>query len=324
MAKWCCTCGGVKVGTGRAGTRIRGHLCVFVVCERLAQLFALATGTRGSRNLHARRYSASAICFNTTKQLHMHWSVLTLAQLTVSSLLGAVALLCKIFPYQPITSSSQLHATVSLAAVFTGGFVTLNMALGLMHVSLVSSLRACEPAFTLLLAPFLVRVERMTWRTLSTMAIIVTGCLLSVAGNVELDAGGLAVMLVCNGLWALRAVLTKRLQRAIAVLDPASLFVHISCFGALLQCLVVLVCWLSSSAGLGAGGAGFRWGLGGGSDRWSEHRVLLVNVVSFHAYQLMSSLVLARVPLMTHAGIAHLRACRLADGFICKVSLSRP
>ncbi|MGB1599460.1 MAG: hypothetical protein ACPIOQ_42325, partial [Promethearchaeia archaeon] len=112
---------------GRAGTRIRGHLCVFVVCERLAQLFALATGTRGSRNLHARRYSASAICFNTTKQLHMHWSVLTLAQLTVSSLLGAVALLCKIFPYQPITSSSQLHATVSLAAVFTGGFVTLNM-----------------------------------------------------------------------------------------------------------------------------------------------------------------------------------------------------
>ncbi len=64
---------------------------------------------------------------------------------------------------QPIASADQLQKTALLAAVFTLGFVTLNWALGIMHVSLVMTLRATEPMFTLLLASVLLRAEPVTW-----------------------------------------------------------------------------------------------------------------------------------------------------------------
>ena len=95
----------------------------------------------------------------------MHWSVLTLAQLIVSSLMGALMLLVFTFsPYQvmrmrapagallaslsdlsaevqSITTVADFRAIATLSAVFTAGFVLLNMSLDKMHVSLVTSLR---------------------------------------------------------------------------------------------------------------------------------------------------------------------------------------
>jgi hypothetical protein len=66
----------------------------------------------------------------------MHWSVLTLSQLGISSLCGLVLIrLAGVVPYKPIKSREQLKTTALLGAIFAGGFITLNSALGLMHVS---------------------------------------------------------------------------------------------------------------------------------------------------------------------------------------------
>ncbi len=75
--------------------------------------------------------------------------------------------------YQPIASADQLQKTALLAAVFTLGFVTLNWALGIMHVSLVMTLRATEPMFTLLLASLLLRAEPVTWNQIVQSPCIV-------------------------------------------------------------------------------------------------------------------------------------------------------
>ena len=54
-------------------------------------------------------YATSGVCFITTKQLDMHWSVLTLAQLSVSTILGWFVLrVWAVVPYQSIASFSQV------------------------------------------------------------------------------------------------------------------------------------------------------------------------------------------------------------------------
>jgi drug/metabolite transporter (DMT)-like permease len=185
-------------------------------------------------------YGASAVCFSTTRQLQMHWSLITMAQLSLSASIGACTLpVLALLPYQPIASLAQLQDTALLAAVFTAGFATLNIALALMHVSLVTSLRACEPVFTLVLAPLLIKTERITWPTVGAMAVTVCGCCLSAAGSGDVSARGMAAVLACNAMWALRAVLTKRQQQRYPGLDLISLFFHISVFGALFQGIIV-------------------------------------------------------------------------------------
>ena len=75
------------------------------------------------------------VCTNSTKQLGLHWSVLTLSQLSISSLCGFLLLrVARLVPYTPIQTRDQLKTTALLAAVFAAGFITLNSALGLMHV----------------------------------------------------------------------------------------------------------------------------------------------------------------------------------------------
>ncbi len=185
-------------------------------------------------------YGASAVCFSTTRQLQMHWSLITMAQLCLSASIGACTLpVLALLPYQPIVSLAQLQDTVLLAAVFTAGFATLNIALALMHVSLVTSLRACEPLFTLVLAPLFIKAERITWPTVGAMAVTVCGCCLSAAGNGDVSVRGMAAVLACNAMWALRAVLTKRQQQRYPGLDLISLFFHISVLGALIQGIFV-------------------------------------------------------------------------------------
>ena len=125
-------------------------------------------------------YATSVVCTNTSKQLGIHWSILTLSQLSISSVCGFLLICCfRFVPFQPVRSSSQLRATALLAAVFTMGFLTLNSALGMMHVSLVMTLRATEPLFTLALAAALLKTERASPAMAAALLPVIAGAGLS-------------------------------------------------------------------------------------------------------------------------------------------------
>ena len=125
-------------------------------------------------------YATSVVCTNTSKQLGIHWSILTLSQLSISSVCGFLLICCfKFVPFQPITSSTQFRSTALLAAVFTLGFLTLNSALGMMHVSLVMTLRAMEPLFTLVLAAALLKSERASPAMAAALLPVIAGAALS-------------------------------------------------------------------------------------------------------------------------------------------------
>ena len=74
----------------------------------------------------------------------MHWSLLTMAQLMISTAASCVViLLFRVVPYHGISvKPGQLQLTVALSCSFVFGFITLNMALKLMNVSLAMTLRA--------------------------------------------------------------------------------------------------------------------------------------------------------------------------------------
>ena len=56
-------------------------------------------------------YASSAVCFNTTKLLHMHWSTLTLVQLSASSCIGFLVLrLLRLVSYHPIRTAQQVSS----------------------------------------------------------------------------------------------------------------------------------------------------------------------------------------------------------------------
>ena len=127
-------------------------------------------------------YASSVVCTNTTKSIGAHWSVLTFSQLVLSTLCGLLVVCGFGYQkYQPIANTDQLQKTALLASVFAMGFITLNWALGMMHVSLVMTLRATEPMFTLLLAAVLLRTEPVTWKMGAALLPVIAGAALSSA-----------------------------------------------------------------------------------------------------------------------------------------------
>ncbi len=172
-------------------------------------------------------YAASVVCTNTTKSIGAHWSVLTFSQLVLSTVCGAFVVCVLGYPqrFQPIASGDQLRKTALLASVFTMGFVTLNWALGMMHVSLVMTLRATEPMFTLLLASVLLRAEPVTWRMGAALLPVIAGAALSSAESADVSFMGLAVVFLCNVFFALRGIVTKRIK-AVYPVDEFNLFLQ--------------------------------------------------------------------------------------------------
>jgi drug/metabolite transporter (DMT)-like permease len=185
-------------------------------------------------------YATSVVCTNTTKSIGAHWSVLTFSQLVISTLCGLVVVCGFGYKkYEPIANADQLQKTAILAAVFTLGFVTLNWCLGLMHVSLVMTLRATEPMFTLFLASILLRAEPATWKMFAALLPVIAGAALSSLGSADATLLGLAVVFICNVCFALRGVVTKRIKTAYPV-DEFNLFLQISAIGAAAYGVVLL------------------------------------------------------------------------------------
>jgi len=243
-------------------------------------------------------YATSVVCTNTTKSIGVHWSVLTFSQLVFSTLCGALVV-CG-FGYkkfQPIATVDQLQNTALLAAVFTMGFVTLNWALGIMHVSLVMTLRATEPMFTLLLASVLLRAERVTWKMGAALLPVIAGAALSSAESADVTFIGLAVVVVCNVCFALRGIVTKRIKTAYPV-DEFNLFLQISAIGAAAYGLV-----LFSANIMCPTFAPHLVGLVDVSQLLHASRAgaVMLNGITFYAYLQLSWVVLARIPAVTHS-----------------------
>ena len=244
-------------------------------------------------------YAASVICTNTTKSIGAHWSVITFSQLILSTLCGAVVVCGAGYPqkFQRIRGAEQLATTALLAAVFTMGFVTLNWALGMMHVSLVMTLRATEPMFTLLLASVLLRAEPVTWKMGVALLPVVAGAALSSAESAGVSLVGLLIVVAGNVCFALRGIITKRLKAGYAV-DEFNLFLQISALGAAGYGAALLLANLvfpSVAPGLVAAvdvSQLLQAGRGGS---------VLVNGVTFYAYLQLSWVVLGRVAAVTHS-----------------------
>uniref|UniRef100_A0A6U4TXC1 Sugar phosphate transporter domain-containing protein n=1 Tax=Hemiselmis andersenii TaxID=464988 RepID=A0A6U4TXC1_HEMAN len=242
-------------------------------------------------------YATSVVCTNSTKGLGLHWSIVTLSQLVISSLCGFVGIrLFGIVPYKPIANADQLKQTSLLAAVFTMGFITLNSALGMMHVSLVMTLRATEPIFTLLLSVFLLKSEQVTFKMAMSLMPVVFGAALSSAESADFRIAGLIISVVCNIMFALRGILTKRLKASHTV-DNFNLFFQVCFLGALFQgaCLAVSSLFVPVSLPL---------------HRLSDisyASTLLVNGVSFYAYLQLSWVVLSRIAAVSHSVCNSLR-----------------
>ena len=113
------------------------------------------------------------------------------------------------------------------ASVFTLGFITLNWALGMMHVSLVMTLRATEPIFTLLLSAFLLKSEQVSWGMAASLMPVIAGAALSSAESSDFRLVGLAISIVCNVMFSLRGILTKRLKASHSV-DNFNLFFQVN------------------------------------------------------------------------------------------------
>ena len=103
----------------------------------------------------------------------------------------------------------------------------LNRVHGAGQVSQVMTLRATEPLFTLLIAMALLRTERVSAPVALALLPIVAGAALSSVESADFNLPGLAIVMVCNTLFALRGVVTKRLKSAHEV-DNFNLFFQVA------------------------------------------------------------------------------------------------
>ena len=187
-------------------------------------------------------YATSIVATNTSKSLEMDAAVLTLSQLLIAS--GCSFLLLRILklkPYRPMNSREELQTTSLLAFAFMLGFVTLNAALRHMHVSLVMTLRATEPLFTLALSTIVFGTDDGLRRLVSLIPVV-CGASMSALGSADATLAGAVACAASNACFAARGVLTKVI-RARHAADNYSLFLHINVIGALMAGAYVL--WLA-------------------------------------------------------------------------------
>jgi uncharacterized membrane protein len=226
-------------------------------------------------------YATSIVATNTSKALAMDAAVLTMCQLVMAS--GCSFLLLRILklrPYRPMNSTEEVRTTSFLAFAFMLGFVSLNAALRSMHVSLVMTLRATEPLFTLGLSTLILGSDNALQRLVALLPVVV-GASMFALGSTETTVVGAAMCALSNSCFAGRGVLTKVIKTKHGA-DDYSLFLHINVVGALMAGVFVL---MSGSV----------------VQLPSSTTMLALNGVASWAYLQLSWLVLARVTAVTHS-----------------------
>ena len=151
--------------------------------------------------------------------------VVTIAQLSVSSVGGATILLCGSFfstsskdesdfelARKFISTSVGLIATLSLGICQAVGFLATNLSLGLDDMSFHHCIKASEPLFTAVLSTVFLR-QRSPLLAYASLAPIMLGIILCTAAGVRYSAPGLAYALASNACFSLRSVFAAALLR---------------------------------------------------------------------------------------------------------------
>jgi len=261
-------------------------------------------------------YGSSVVCTNTAKELKMlGWSSssLTLAELAIATACSFVMLvILKIRPYKkPGFTYNELKLTTMLAASFVFGFVTMNSAFGLMHVSLVMTVRATEPLFTMAAAKCFLGNEIVTVRILLATLPIVIGAGLSALESADATFNGIVLIFICNCCFAARGVTTKLVKEQFKV-DDFSLFLNICAIGTLIQVVNIgmLTMFSSGEEDVAADSGSSAEADVSGDDpgtQTSGGATMLINGITFWAYLQLSWLVLGRVSAVTHSVLNSLR-----------------
>lgn len=270
-------------------------------------------------------YGSSVICTNTSKSLGLPWQLLTLAQLMIGSLCAYVGITVFRLNGRPTSRLVELfptcreilvwQSTTVLAATFVGGFVTLNMALRKMHVSTVMVVRAAEPVATLLLGLYFLPNEKTSCLAVLALIPVVAGAgMASIApgsSNTSADDNdefwsGLSIVLLCNCLFALRTIFTRRLKAACPSLDNFTLFFQLCVVGTALHlvllCGMILFSMLNSKRSHDDSSKPFSMDWKDSDDSFLlKLMVLVLNGISFYGYLQLSWVVMGQVPAVTHS-----------------------
>lgn len=257
-------------------------------------------------------YAASVVCTNTSKTLALPWQWLTLSQLMIgsaSAYFGIAVLKLNGRPSSRLvdlvpTSNAIWQSTTILTATFVGGFVTLNMALRQMHVSTVMTIRAAEPVATLLLGLYFLPNEKTALPAVAALIPVVAGAAMASTVTSSSDAGdensfeGLFIVLLCNCLFALRTIFTKRLKASCPSLDNFTLFFQLCVIGTVLQ--LVLLCGMVIYSRYDTTTTTSMW-IDLNDGFMAKLPILLVNGISFYAYLQLSWVVMGQVGAVTHS-----------------------
>jgi len=159
--------------------------------------------------------------------------VLTLLQLIGSTILGRVVL--SIGPGVKSCPGIEKQMWI-LGAVFSGGFLSLNVGMQYMHVSMAMVLRSTEPLFAVGLIVF--SGGKVSLSIAATLVIIVTGAALSAFDEPNFSITGLFFLVGANFCFCFRSIVAKAIKDCKDI-DNVSLFFHCCWRGALIQMVVV-------------------------------------------------------------------------------------
>ena len=168
-------------------------------------------------------YLTSIVCTATTREIDFVSKItLTLNQFVVSAICSYV---CCGFKPKPLKKSQKPKMYI-LALSFLIGMLTLNLAIGYMHVSLAMTLRAAEPLFTLALGYYFSgSVPNIS--ALASLLLIVAGAGLSSMSSLDFNTIGLLLVATSNLSFATRAIFYKDIKVA-SGLNSFEMFYEIS------------------------------------------------------------------------------------------------
>ena len=193
-------------------------------------------------------YLTSIVCTATTREIHFVSKItLTLNQFVMyifffisnphSHLLQVHTLtqyndrsvicsyVCCGFKPKPLKKNQKPKMWI-LALSFLIGMFTLNLAIGVMHVSLAMTLRAVEPLFTLALGYYFSgSVPNIS--ALASLLLIVAGAGLSSMSSLDYNTMGLLLVIISNLSFATRAIFYKDIKIA-SGLNSFEMFYEIS------------------------------------------------------------------------------------------------
>ena len=255
-------------------------------------------------------YASSAVCNTSARKILTIYAPLPLWLSTAQFLLTTVVLHVYLYhikrtPPPPLTNPDAKTVFYKVTFVYTLGFVFVNSGYLAVNVSLAETLRSAEPLFSVFFAKVMLKDEPVSTLTMITLVPIVMGGVLSSGGDASFNLTGLLFVCFSNICFALRSVFTKHLKQVYPA-NPIQVFYEISKLGF----LGVLILSLVFEIGVLFSGDAYQsyallpaliYGEDSIITSRSFAQIVLVNGITYAAYNQMSFLVLSMVTVVSHA-----------------------